>query len=455
MQQSKRSATKMPKGVLKMGILNRLLGPPSGEKLKKREIKVLIKALEAGRDDAEEALVKTGEAAVEPLIAALKRRQWPGPRCRIVITLGKIRDVRALEPLIALLEGVNENPQTRYYAAQALGQIRDSRAVKPLIAAVVDDKTHFADSTDRNLYLHSAAHEALMNIVGRDIGEPSAGPLLVAYLKDESWNTRDRAAWMLGEIRDVRAVEALVICLNDEQHNVRSSAKDALVKIGKPAVDPLVACLKAGNSFYAAEALVEIGSPAVEALVMCLNDGQDRVRSSAKDALVEIGKPAVDPLVACLKAENSFDAAVALVEIGGPAADVLVPCLKDSNSGVRELITKAVMTCLQGPDNVRQSAGWALVKIKDTCGMAPLVALARSNDWGRLAVKVLEKLLNHSPENITEADLKTLVQLDDVVDEIRSYDASGRCVSVDRHPIDCSLLRQLARQELIRRGNQA
>jgi HEAT repeat protein len=44
--------------------------------------------------------------------------------------LGKIQDIRAVEPLIAALctAGV--------YAAQALGQIRDARAVKPLIDAL-------------------------------------------------------------------------------------------------------------------------------------------------------------------------------------------------------------------------------------------------------------------------------------------------------------------------------
>jgi HEAT repeat protein len=379
-----------------MGILNRLFGSLSREKLNKKEIKVSIKALESGHPGAKEALVKIGRAAVEPLIAALKNRISVGAQCRIIITLGELRDVRALEPLIALLEDADEHPQTRYYASQALGQLRDSRAVKPLIDAAMDEQTYFIDTTDCRLYLHYAAEEALMNIVGRDIVEPSVGPLLAAYLKDESWSIRQHAAWMLGEIRDVRAVEALVMCLDDPDFHVCSSAKDALVKIGKPAVDPLVACLKAGNSFGGYT--------------------------------------------------NSYYAAMALIEIGRPAADVLETCLKAGNLRVQELITKAALR-----SGMRESALSALVKIKDTSVMAQLMALTGSKDWAQSTVMGLEYLLTHFPVDATLAELKTLVQLDDVIQETRSY-AYGRCVQVNRYPVDCSALRQLARQELIRRG---
>jgi hypothetical protein len=89
-------------------------------------------------------------------------------RARAAVALGKLKDVRAVEPLIEALSDSNESVRTS--VAEALGELGDERAIEPLIAA-------FADGIEVRFY----AAEAL-----RLIGTPEA---LAAV---EAWEKRER-----------------------------------------------------------------------------------------------------------------------------------------------------------------------------------------------------------------------------------------------------------------------
>jgi len=56
-------------------------------------------------------------------------------------------------------------------------------------------------------------------------------PALLRALQDGVWYTRECAAQALGEIADVRAIEPLISCLQDENVGVRRSAAGALSRI--------------------------------------------------------------------------------------------------------------------------------------------------------------------------------------------------------------------------------
>jgi len=66
---------------------------------------------------------------------------------------------------------------------------------------------------------------------------------LIAALKDEDVNVRWPAARALGEIKDTRAIKPLIAALKDAEWIVREAAAEALIKIGAPAVEPLIAAL--------------------------------------------------------------------------------------------------------------------------------------------------------------------------------------------------------------------
>jgi len=104
------------------------------------------------------------------------------------------------------------------YAAMALGKIRDIRAVGPLIEAL-KIKTRLRGA-------EGSASTALA-----EIGEPAVEPL-IAMLKDSNDNVRVLAIISLGDIGDDRAVEPLIHTLKDNNKGVRSFVAKALKKIG-------------------------------------------------------------------------------------------------------------------------------------------------------------------------------------------------------------------------------
>jgi HEAT repeat protein len=84
-----------------------------------------------GGDEAIRALIRTIRNDHEDLIV----------RGRAALMLGKLGDLRAVEPLIEALDAPGF--QTPLYAAQALGQLGDPRAIEPLrmMASTGRDKT--------------------------------------------------------------------------------------------------------------------------------------------------------------------------------------------------------------------------------------------------------------------------------------------------------------------------
>jgi HEAT repeat protein len=165
--------------------------------------------------------------------------------------LGSLGDARAVEPLITVL-GETES-RIRQATAIALGQLRDARAVEPLVAA----------------------------------------------LRDADNGVRESAATALGWLRDRRAVETLMWALRDRYAFVRRWVANALGKLGEPGFQALLTALRdtnAGVRSDAAEALGELGDArAVEPLVVLLEDTEDayweRVCDVATEALERIGTP--------------------------------------------------------------------------------------------------------------------------------------------------------------------
>lgn len=95
-----------------------------------------------GGDDAVRALIRTVDNNQEDLIV----------RGRAALMLGKLKDLRAVTPLIRALDAPGF--QTPINAAQALGKIGDPRAIEPLLT--------FADnSSDKT---RDAAVEALKQL---------------------------------------------------------------------------------------------------------------------------------------------------------------------------------------------------------------------------------------------------------------------------------------------------
>ncbi len=256
-----------------------------------RAVEPLIKAL---REDshhlvgaAASALGNIGdERAVEPLILLALRtsRVSRSLSSRFPRRYDEIREAvtgvlvnfgePAVEPLIEAL--VDEDEDVRSYAAEALKAIGGPRAME-VLAKLLEDPEQYRIETLIEALVNDdefISDEALVPLIG--IGEPAvesliewAGYLLnggpygdyspCPYYTDEGWGLWQIANALEG-IGDARAVEVLIKIMSDGY--ACDGAMDALISIGKPAVEPLI---------------------------KALGDEDDVVRDAAKKALKKLG----------------------------------------------------------------------------------------------------------------------------------------------------------------------
>jgi HEAT repeat protein len=157
----------------------------------------------------------------------------------------------------------------------------------------------------------------------------------IDLLKDPDWAVRREAVITLGEMGDERCVEPLVRALRDGDWQVREVVIEALGMVGSPAVDALIKLLRDWDvRKYAIRALGKIRDERVlNPLIAQLRN--DEFNEDATEALVELGKPAVDKLVVALKDKDENtrkQAVIALGRIKDPEAlDPLIEMLQDKD----------------------------------------------------------------------------------------------------------------------------
>ncbi len=152
---------------------------------------------------------------------------------------------QSVEPLIAALS--NQNPGIRKEAASVLGQIGNTTAIPALIETLADpDRTVRIDVVKALAALGVPAIAPLMQVFREGdvrtrtgamealwmLGQPATTPLIMV-LKDDQSDVRKRAALLLGEIGDQKAVDHLTGLLSDENVSVRREAFEALEMIKK------------------------------------------------------------------------------------------------------------------------------------------------------------------------------------------------------------------------------
>lgn len=142
------------------------------------------------------------------LASALKSEGNSPEAFSAVLELGRLNDDKAADLLIETLarqDGVARS------AARELGKMRNERAIQPLVASLNDPE------------ISQAAAEALLGF-----GDKAVGPLMEA-LKSGNGDARERAAFALGELRDKRATELLILLMQtDDVYAVRTAAATAL-----------------------------------------------------------------------------------------------------------------------------------------------------------------------------------------------------------------------------------
>lgn len=146
--------------------------------------------------------------------------------CIAILSIGcskKEEVVYQGKPLSAWMKMLEDpNPSTRFAAILAVGKIGPEarEAIPVLVETIRQTRNH-----DKRLLI--ASNEALL-AMGKEIV-----PTMVSLLKDEDWEMRRGAAWILGKVGpDAKdAVPALTKALSDPKDAVRIKAEESLKKI--------------------------------------------------------------------------------------------------------------------------------------------------------------------------------------------------------------------------------
>jgi HEAT repeat protein len=171
-----------------------------------------------------EAVITLGEMGdercVEPLAKALRDGDWQVREVAIE-AMGHVGSP-AVDTLLRLLRDWD----VRKYAILSLGKIRDERVLDPLMLQLRNDE--FKD-------------DAINALV--ELGEPSV-PKLIAALKDRDEMVRKSAVLALGRIKNREAIDPLIQMLSDQDWFTRLTAAAALESIGdergREAIKPLL-----------------------------------------------------------------------------------------------------------------------------------------------------------------------------------------------------------------------
>jgi HEAT repeat protein len=311
------------------------------------------------REAAVTALGKIGrgaKAAVDKLVAVLDAECQVALACRVARSLGEIgvADHKVRAALVNLWLIPIQCPQSRVQVAIALCKLKiDARGLLPTLTATV--------VTSSNAHLRKSAAEALCWCRKTD---PDVVPALTAALCDEDEEVHKTAEEGLARMQ-LTHDKALQLCGKQLAQSVHAEA--ALAKSGAPAVQSLIAGLKATEALGREKAartlglLGETALAAVPALNKALEDETKEVRLAAAKALWNVSKEA-DAVVRVLaklltspyptapdggETRRRFLQTVieALGRIG-PSAKAAVPALlkvaKDDNRLIRESAQRAL-----------------------------------------------------------------------------------------------------------------
>jgi len=217
----------------------------------KSSIPALLDALKGEyftiRSRAVTALANIGDPQSIPYIMLCLKDKEAEVRAAACAALGKFRDPATFDEIAnVLLDDLKI--EVRQSAANALGDTKHPAAIPFLMEALRDSFWWFE------------REQAAADLLGaiEKMGPAVVDPLIEA-LGDREGTVRKFAATVLGNMRDMRAIEELAMLLYDLHHEVGKAAADALGKFGPQAVDILIEALSHPESGIRENSVLALG----------------------------------------------------------------------------------------------------------------------------------------------------------------------------------------------------
>jgi len=184
--------------------------------------------------------VEKARPAVPALIALYQDTKRP----EHLEVLARYKDERTKPLLIEALDYSDDDFDRATIAAGVLGDMKATDAVEPLIAAAT-----------KPLPIKSRANNAKLSAIRAlvRIGDKRAVPALIKILgtsaDEQDFALNQKAALGLAELRDPSSIPALIkgLFMTGRGANIFQECRLALVRIGTPAVDPLIQLLQRKN----------------------------------------------------------------------------------------------------------------------------------------------------------------------------------------------------------------
>ncbi len=286
---------------------------------------------------------RIGERAFDAVLAALTASNCAKQRARVAESLGALRDVRALTPLIRLIRSAEE-ASIRSAVAESLGAIGDTAALEALVGSLREDD---------DPRVRSSAARALGSL-----GDARAlGPLLETLRNDKEVVVRFAAGAAVGTTRWERCAETLVA--------VHDAGKDWWVRFAAT-----LGLVKAGDA-RAGEFLVRVSrdaiAPFARVAIVCL-----------RIAFTQPGP--IEPFVKALRESTSSDNRAMAATLLGASRD----------SRALELLLERLRR--EPDESVRGAITVALSFLKDARSVAPLLELLRNDENSSIRGHALDAL---------------------------------------------------------------
>jgi len=388
------------------------------------------------RNAAIQAFPRYGEKATSYLLELLQDVD-PDIRIFSALMLGSTRDPLGMDGLIAALKDPSEN--VRHAAAESLGKLRDHRAIPPLIECLDSDFwTQYPAVVALGEIGDPAAIEPLTALLEDDmlrqvvirslgsIGDPAALPVLAEMLTQNDPETRDDTIAALVKISSQAESESvsgnellsripnslqnedvvthLLDSLGSQELEVRKNAVIALGWLRETrAQEKLVSMLEEYElEEYVVGSLAAMGDASLPGITRALANPAPRVRAAAIRCLDLIGHP--DGLKACLASledghdEVRFQAVAALEQICEipEVEDALLARIRDRDPDFRGAVVEVL-----GKSRSPSLGPKLLEALKDENPLARLAAVQLLTRIGRVeTLPALEPLLFDSSDEV-------------------------------------------------------
>jgi HEAT repeat protein len=285
--------------------------------------------------------VERARPAVPALIELYKDTRRP----EHLEALARYHDPRTTPLMIEALEYSDDDFDRATIAAGVLGEMKAPEGVDPLIKAV--EKQLPIKSRANNVRI--ASMRALVKI-----GDKRAVPVLMKVLTtsadDQDFLLNQRAALALAEFRDPQAIPALIkgLFMTGRGTTIFQECRLALVRIGGPAIGPMVQLLQEKNpeiqemaAKYKFEEPPPVGTPGVVPHKAAILLGDLRAKAAVPALIGRLHQKA--------RGDEHRSALIALGYIATPpAVDAIVSTLKDPKADPAERASAADSLYLSG-----------------------------------------------------------------------------------------------------------